>query len=149
MAKTSDSDERLWRALEGLDDDLLDPALPESIVDEQLKAVGIDPVSLARAGGELVAKAKEAERLSWQTRARERQAHLQDRASRATAVSASLDRKSILARLDELRDTDPKVGTAIRMAARKRKPEESTDEELRALLVEMETLRVIEKDTTG
>lgn len=55
-----------------------------------------------------------------------------------------MDRKAILGRLDELRANDSNVGTAIRMAARKRKPEESTDEELRALLDEMETLRALD-----
>jgi hypothetical protein len=57
-----------------------------------------------------------------------------------------MNRGAILARLDELRATDPNVGAAIKMAARKRKPEQSTDEELRALLVEMEALQSIEED---
>jgi transposase InsO family protein len=43
-----------------------------------------------------------------------------------------------------LRATDPNVGAAIRMAARKRRPEESSDEELRQLLEQMEALRSIE-----
>lgn len=149
MATNGNSDEKLWRALVGLDDDLLDPALPEAIVDEELRAMGVDPARLAKRGSAFVAKAKEAERLSWQTHARDRRTKLQERAAKAAAsASTDLDRMGILARLNDLRDADPNVGTAIRMAARKRKPEESTDDELRALLAEMEALRAIEGNSS-
>jgi hypothetical protein len=98
-------------------------------------------------GLQFITKAKEEERLSWQARARERKAALEARASRASAkVPADMDRATIIARLDELRAADSRVGNAIRMAARNRKPEESTDDELRTLLEQMEALRAIERD---
>lgn len=129
--------------LESLDDDLLDVDL--SAIDDELKALGVDPGALAKRASEFVAKAKDEERLAWQDRARERRAQLEARASKAaTRVPANMDRAATLARLDELRVRDAAVGSAITMAARKRKPEESTDEELKALLEEMEALRAIQ-----
>jgi hypothetical protein len=145
MATKGKTDKELWSALEGLDDDLLDLDLPEAIVNEELNAIGVDPASLAKRASEFVAKAMVDERLSWQAEAQKRRAQLQGLAARARSrVPAEMDREAMLARLDELRAADPNVGTAIQMAARKRKPEESTVEELRALLEEMEALREIE-----
>jgi hypothetical protein len=145
MAAKSKADKELWRALEGLDDDLLNPDLPEAAVDEELRGLGLDPAALAEQGRRFVVQAREGERLAWQTQARERQAQLQALAARAGAsVPAGMGRRALLARLDELRAADPAVGTAIKMAARKRKPEESTDDELRVLLEEMEALRALE-----
>ena len=145
METKSKTDKELWRALDDLDEDLLSADLPEGVVDEELKAMGVDPAALAKRGVAFVTQAKEAERLSWQVRAEERRARLRERASSApTKVPATMTRTAILARLDELRATDPNVGTAIKMAAHKRKAEGSTDDELRALLEEMEALRAIE-----
>ncbi len=143
MAKKGKTKEELWVALEGLDDDLLDMDLPEAILDEELGAAGIVPSALAEKGNEFVNRVKEEERLSWQTRARLRRTQLEARASRAS-VPLDMDRQAMLARLEEVRATHPDVGTTIKMAARKRRPEESTDDELRALLEEMEALRAIE-----
>lgn len=144
MATNSKNDQELWEALERLDDDLLDPSLPESVVDDELKAAGVDPSALGKRATALVARAKEDERLSWQARAKERQARLSSLAVADSAQNAYMTRNEVLARLEELRTSNPEIGTAIRMAARKRKPEESTDDELRALLEQMEALRAIE-----
>jgi hypothetical protein len=146
MAAKGRTDDELWVALEGLDEDLLDPHLPEALVDDELKAIGVDPMALGARGAEFVQQIKEEERLSWQTRAQERRAQLAAQASKAAIeIPASMGRQLVLARLEELRNTNSTVGNAIRMAARKRKPEESTDEELRLLLQEMETLRAMEE----
>ncbi len=145
MATKGKTEKELWQALEGLDADLLDPELPESAVDDELKALGIDPLALAKRASEFVAVVKEEERLSWQERAQQSRARLEALAAGSKAnVPSDMGRQAMLLRLDELRKTDPNVGTAIKMAARKRKPEESTDDELRALLEEMEALRAIE-----
>lgn len=145
MATKGKTEKELWQALEGLDADLLDPGLPESIVDDELKSLGVDPQALARRASEFVAVVKEEERLSWQERAQQSRARLEALAAGSKAdVPSDMGRQAMLLRLDELRKTDPNVGTAIKMAARKRKPEESTDDELRALLEEMEALRAIE-----
>jgi hypothetical protein len=145
MATKGKTEKELWQALEGLDADLLDPGLPESVVDDELKALGVDPQALAKRASEFVAVVKEEERLSWQERAQQSRARLEALAAGSKAnVPSDMGRQAMLLRLDELRKTDPNVGTAIKMAARKRKPEESTDDELRALLEEMEALRAIE-----
>jgi hypothetical protein len=145
MVKTGKTDKELWQALDRLDDDLLAPDLPEAILDEELRAMKVDPAALAKRGIDFVAKLKEEERLTWQVRARERLARLEASASKVI-VPPDLDKDAVIARLEQLRATDPKIGTAIKMAARKRKPEESSVEELRALLEEMEALRSIEGD---
>ncbi len=147
MATTDKSDQELWNGLGSLDDDLLDLDLPDEVVDDELRAIGVDPTALAERGVQFVAKVREEERLSWQAQARARRAALETRASKAIGrVPADMDRVGILARLDELRAADSRVGAAIKMAARKRKPEQSTDDELRTLLEEMEALRAIESD---
>ena len=145
METKGKTDRELWAALQGLDDDLLDPNLPESAVDAELKALGVDATALARRGSEFVLQVKEEERLSWQARAREQKDQLERLASKSvTRLPAVMSRKQVQDRLEELRTSNAGVGAAIRMAARKRKPEESTDAELRALLEEMEALRSIE-----
>lgn len=147
MAKSGKTDPELWNALQGLDDDLLDFSLPEALVDEELKKIGIDPDDLAKRGGAFIVQVREEERLSWQKRAHERRSQLHSRASRVqTRVPAEMGRADLLTRLEELRATDPSIGSAIMMAARKRKPEESSDDELRGLVAEMEALRAIEGD---
>jgi hypothetical protein len=147
MATKGKTDSELWAALEGLDDDLLDVGVSEQAIDDQLKSLGVDPSALGRRGAEFVTQAKDQERLAWQGEARARQAELRRRASGfKTEVPRGMTREAVLARLEELRTATPELGTAIRMAARKRKPEESSDDELRTLLEEMEALRAIEKE---
>lgn len=150
MATKGKTDSELWTALEGFDDDLLGIEISEDAIDEQLTSLGVDPSGLAKRGTAFVAQVKEQERLSWQVHARARKAELQQRASGfGKNVPKDMSRGAILARLEELRTATPELGTAIRMAARKRKPEESSDDELRTLLEEMEALRAIEKDDGG
>ena len=97
-----------------------------------------------------MALAKEQERLSWQVRAQRNREQLQALATGSkTRVPLGMSRQQILARLDELRQANDEIGTAIKMAAHKRKAEESTDEELRALLEEMEALRAMERGAGG
>jgi hypothetical protein len=134
----------LWQALQGLDDDLLDPALGEAAVDDELAAAGIGPSALAASAKRL---AEDAQRLAWQQRAARRRNELA--AKLPAASSASMTRGEMLARLDELRVAAPGQHGAIRLAARKRKAEESTDDELRQLLDEMEALRALEGDEPG
>jgi hypothetical protein len=147
MAGSNKTETAMWDALHGLDDDLLDPALPQGRVDEELQLAGVDPGALAERGIAFVAALATEERLAWQARAAAQKAELGARAAKARGnVPRSWDRNAILARLEQLRSVDGKLGTAISMAARKRRPEESSDEELRTLLEEMEALRAIEGD---
>ena len=147
MASKAKTDTKLWEALSCLDDDLLNPSVPDAAIDDELEALGIDAKGLAERSAASVERLLEKRRLSWQTTASQRRAKMERRAA-GVEVSARMDRASILARLDELRAADARLGTAIKMAARKRKPEESTDDELRALLREMEVLRALEEDDT-
>jgi hypothetical protein len=144
MSSKGKPDRELWVALQALDNDILDPEFPTALVEEELKGLGIDPAALAKRGRDFVSKVTEEERLSWQAHARAQRAELEARASKAVLVPPDLSRTAILARLEELRSADSTVGVAIRMAARKRKPEQSSDEELRSLLAEMEALRSME-----
>lgn len=145
MSPKAKTDTELWCALEGLDDDLLDPALPTDIVADELRKLGLDPVALAKMGSGVVAQLQEQERLSWRAKALEKRARLEGRGARVT-VPAGMSKAAMLARLEELRSSHPRMGTAVVAAFRKRKPEESTDEELRGLLEDMELLRSIEDD---
>jgi hypothetical protein len=145
MTTKGATDAELWRALARLEDDFLDPSLPDAVLDAELKVLGVDAEELVRRGVSFVGALMEEQRLSWQAAAQERQAEMARRAAQVE-VSSQMDRGALLSRIEQLRATDPNVGTAIKMAARKRKPEESTDDELRSLLQEMETLRVLESD---
>lgn len=150
MGTKSKTENELWLALQTLDDDLLNTDLPEAVVDAELKALGVDPVALAKRASVFVLQVKEQERLSWQTRAREQKDRLEVLASQSvSSLPALMSRQQVLDRLDELRQADVDVGPAIKMAARKRKPEQSTDEELRVLLEEMEALRSIAMKDKG
>lgn len=141
MPQKTKTDGELWKSLTDLDDDLLDPNYPEAAVDDELRELGIDPVVLAKRGADIATNLREEERLSWQTRARERGARMAAIASRVVAA-VDLGRAEILKRLDELRSTGS--GPSIAAAFRKRRPEESSDDELRALLEDMEALRAID-----
>jgi len=144
MAGGLKSDKDLWLALEGLENDLLDPDMPAEQVASQLRQLGLDPDKLAATGRAVGADLAERERLAWREKAQRRRDEL--RRSAATAkVPPDMDREAMIARLDELRAVDLEVGTAIRAAARKRRAEESSDEDLRSLLEDMEALRAIEK----
>lgn len=143
MPQKPKTDGEIWQSLTDLDDDLLDPHFPEGAVDDELRELGIDPVALAKRGAEVAATLREQERLSWQTRARERGARM---GAIAAGVVAAVERSrsEILKRLDELRSANSSSGHAVAAAFRKRRPEESSDDELRALLEDMEALRAIE-----
>lgn len=139
--KKPKSQAELLESLHGLDDDLLDPDLPEALVDAELVSRGVDPAALAtRVLGRVHAGHEAAP--AWQKEARQKLVALEARAAAVRPVVA-LDRTAILARLEELRGLDAELGASIRLAARKRKPEESTDDELRLLLEEMERLHAL------
>jgi len=135
------TDQELWQALEKLDDPL-DPRTPSASIDASLREGGIDPEALADEGARLVAALKKkAARPAWQEAA-QRKKEAFARLTRPIGEAIAESRDAILARLNALR-TDPRFGTQIATAFHKRKPEESSDEELRALLEDMEDLRVL------
>lgn len=142
MKSKAKTDKELWSFLESLNDDLLDPDLPEDIVDEELRELGLDPNVIAKKGIEFINQRQERERLSWQTKARERAAHFEARTPK-TKVPPNMDRQTILRRIDEIQKTYPDT---IKMAARNRRAEESSDEDLRGLLEDMEMLCAMKEE---
>lgn len=59
MHSKGKTDTELWGALTVLDDDLLDPDLPEAIVEDEIRKLGLDPQILAKTGTELVPRLRE------------------------------------------------------------------------------------------
>ena len=138
-------DAALWHALaDGLDDDLLDPAMPEAEVARELEALGLDPAALAAEGEAFTKRLDREGRLRWQEEARQKQERMQRLVEGVPPVEL-VSREALLARLAELRAAHPTVGTAIVAAARKRPPEASGLADLRALVEDMEALRAIEQ----
>jgi hypothetical protein len=138
------TDAELWAALEALGDDPLDPAMPRELLDQTLRGGGVDPDALRKRGAELVAKLREEHRLSWQAEARRRRDAMGHRATKMT-VPPGTPRAEMLGRLNDLR-SNPKFGAPVMTAFHKRKPEESSDEDLRMLLEDIEELRALQTD---
>jgi len=59
------TEKELLLALQKLDEDLLDPSLHEDAVDAELKAIGLDPATVAKRGAAFVFSLQEQKRLSW------------------------------------------------------------------------------------
>lgn len=148
MATTSKTEKELWDALQHLDDIFLEPNVPDDVIDAELRAEGIDPQALAKRGLQFIEKLKEEERLSWRKPAEQRRQRMEAVAAKVE-VPRNIDSRTVEARLDELRRTDPTVGTAIKMAAHKRKAEESSANDKRTLLEDAEILRAIEEEDRG
>lgn len=126
-----------WLALQQFDDDLLDMDCPPEEIEAILGAAGVDSSALGDRMVQHVAEVRERKRLAWQRSAAEKKARLEFR-SVVTAIPAGLTKAELLARLDELRGRNAKGAALVTLAAHKRKPEESTEDELRTLLEEME-----------
>jgi hypothetical protein len=141
MSKRHEIDHDTLDALdEALAADILDPAAPLGAIERFLRDEGADPEQLRREARSLVRDALEKRRLAWQERARRR---IERRAAALERVSQlpEMPKEELLRRLGELRH-DGRVAHAFR----KRKPEESSLDELRALLEEVELLLALEKD---
>ena len=136
------TNEDIWMAIEKIDDDLLDLQLPIAIVEDVVQQAGGDPGALVREGEAFVAKLKEERRLAWQVTARQRGETFARNLARKP-VPATMSRADLIGRLNEAR-SDSKFGAPVVIAFRKRSPESSSDEELRALLEDIESLRALE-----
>lgn len=141
MSKKQEIDGEAFDYLgESLAVDMLDPATPIATVEAYLREHGADPGQLRREATEFVGELMEKRRLAWQDRARRliaKRAPLLERVARVAAMT----RDEILLRLDQLRSDG-----RVRAAFRNRRPEESSLDELRALLGEVELVRDIEAD---
>jgi hypothetical protein len=126
------------------DDDLAEiEAMSPAELDASIRAGGGDPDAIAARGLRLVEELLERrQRLDWQAKARGNMESAL--AKMATAPKTpKLPRGDLLKRIDAAR-TDARFKAPIAAAFRKRTAEESTDDELRRLLDEIEMLRTLE-----
>jgi hypothetical protein len=118
---------------------------PLEELEADLARRGIDPARIAARARELAVSRRAAGKsgeADWQTRARERLAAARAKIRRVAGDYAELTRAQLLDRLEELRN-HPGLASPVVAAFRKRDPEESSDEELREMLADMESLVAI------
>jgi hypothetical protein len=143
MTKRTRTSKETWDAIRRqAESDEIDRFLAKSPaeVDASLRAQGHDPAAV-RAEGEALAKKLRAdrERLAWQVEAAERLAKEQARFAARAPKYASLSRDELLARLATAR-TNPRLAQPVAVMFRNRKAEEASEEELRAILEEIDAL---------
>jgi len=144
--KPKDEDEALRLFTESLAAEIFTERVSKSEVDQDLRDAGGDPDAIGKRGAALVQELLEARRLDWQTQARAKQAALAARlADRRTAPRPRRSRDQMLTAINAHR-TNPAMGAAVSISFRKRKPEESTDDELAELLDELELLHAMKTD---
>jgi hypothetical protein len=141
------SPEELLRAIAEaeLDDDIAEiEAMTPAELDAKIRAEGGDPVAIgergARLAEELLARRK---RLQWQAKAR---GDMEAALAKMEAVpkTPKLPRGELIDRIEAARH-DARLRAPIAAAFRKRTAEESTDDELRRLLDEIEMLRALDE----
>ena len=141
------TDEELLRAIQQAeaDDDLAEiEALSPAELDARIRANGGDPEAIgargARLAEELLARRK---RLRWQAKAHGDVGSALAKMNEV-ARTPKLPRAELLARIEAARG-DARFRGPIAASFRKRTAEESSDEELRGLLDEIEMLRKLEE----
>ncbi|MFO0683941.1 MAG: hypothetical protein U0234_17950 [Sandaracinus sp.] len=115
---------------------MLDPATPSVVVDGALRAMGLDPAAVRARGRALGVTAMEKKRRGWMDEARARIEQMKTTA-KATTDYLSMSKQMLLAELERWRQ-HPSVGGEVRAAFRNRRPEESSEDDLRSLLEEIE-----------
>lgn len=139
-----DKDKTLWELEEELAADYAMSA-PLEELEADLERRGIDPAKIAARARELARSRGVDAEPGWRSQARERLAAARDKIKRVASDYAGLTRDQLLARLAELRN-HPSLGSPVVAAFRKRSPSESSDDELREILADMETLIAIAED---
>jgi hypothetical protein len=140
---TKRTPEEVWKAItRQAEEDEIDRflAMSDEEVDAELRAHGGDPAEIRRAGAKLAEKlAADRDRLAWQYEAAaglaREQAKLEARPKKYDGVPR--------AKLEELLAAarkSPRFPQPIAVMFRNRKPEEASDDELRALLEEIDDL---------
>lgn len=142
--KNKRSDAETWDAVRAeVELERVKAMTPEE-VNAEIRAAGGDPEAIGRRGAELAKKLLAERGLDWKTRAAARRAEMDKRAG-ATPSFAGMGRKELLARIAAAR-SDERFSAPVVAAFRKRGEEEATDDELRALLEEIELLRRMHGD---
>jgi hypothetical protein len=113
--------------------------LSSADLDAEIRASGGDPDAIGQRGVALAAKHLPERALDWKTRAQGRKEAM-DRSVGEWPRFGALPRTELLALVRAAR-TDTRFSAPVVMAFRKRGEEEATDEELRAVLEEIEVLR--------
>ena len=109
-------------------------------VDASLRANGHDPAAVRAEGEAFVKKLRaDRDRLAWQVEAAEGLAKEQARFEARVPKYAGLSRAQLVERLSAAR-TSPRFAQPVAVMFRNRKPEEATEEELRAILEEIDAL---------
>lgn len=146
--KPKDEDEALRLFTESLAADIFTEHVSKAEVDQDLRDAGGDPEAIGKRGAALVQELLEKRRLDWQAQARAKQAAFASRAAeRRNTPKPRRSREELLTAINAYR-ADPAMGDAVSFSFRKRKPEESTDDELAELLDELELLREMKTDGT-
>jgi hypothetical protein len=134
----------VMRAIERIAEDVLDPEYPKELLDEELREMGLDPEGVGRRGADL------AQRLL----AERREALRKEAVASATPLAQRLEaararppqtRQQMLDRIARA-EADPRFAGQIAVAARGRRPDEPTDEELAAMCATLEALGVLPPD---
>jgi hypothetical protein len=140
------TDEELLAAIEraGADGDLAEiEAMSPAALDASIRADGGDPEGIAARGLRLVEELTlRRKRLAWQAKAHGDMHGALGKMAEAPKTP-KLPRDELLKRVNAAR-ADGRFHAPIAAAFRKRTAEESTDEELRGLLDEIEMLRMLE-----
>ncbi len=114
---------------------------PRELIESQLRSVGIDPSSLTSRSRELV-RGKQELRPSWKSRAREQLSAVRSKVRSSAQRYADMSRAQLLDRLETLRN-HTSLSAPVTAAFRKRGPAEASDDELRAILGDIEALIMI------
>lgn len=121
---------------------------PLEELEADLARRGIDPARIAARARELAVSRSGAKEPDWRAQARERLAAARAKIRRVAGDYAELTRAQLLERLEALR-VHPSLSSPVVAAFRKKDPEESSDDELRAMLADMESLVAIAAETEG
>ena len=137
------SDAAAWERLGRFAEELPEGAPAEEVA-RRIREGGGDPEAIAARGRALAAELLEKrDRLAWRGEAR-----AQLDAARTMAASLpsrrGLSRADLLGRIEALRG-DPRAPARVVVAYRKRSPGEATDDELAALLEEMELAAALDR----
>jgi hypothetical protein len=121
-------------------------AMSDEEVDERLRAAGFDPEQVAAEGEALANKlSDDRERLAWQVRAAEGMAREQARVAALRGKFAGLSKAELVARIKAAK-SDPRLAQPVSVMFRNRKTEEASEDELRAILEEIEALAEKKKE---
>jgi hypothetical protein len=135
------------RAIDRIAEDVLDPDYPDELVDEDLREMGLDPEAVGRRGADLAARLLAERREALRDEAIAAGAPLADRLAEAKEKPRRT-REQMLERIARA-DADPRYAGQLGLAARGRRPEEPTDDELAALCEKLDALGIPEPDGTS